>query len=144
MQFPKIALLLAVLPAALAAPAAPVEVDCQLGNNKCDDNKAAVMICGANGWFSAESCFESGACHVGPAGNAFCDKLPECTPGTSQCDTANYVSKVCNDKGVWETGRKCSKPGCCEIQDGQAVCKAECGAGLQPPVAISTLKTPHD
>ncbi|KAF1924958.1 uncharacterized protein M421DRAFT_95101 [Didymella exigua CBS 183.55] len=147
MRVSKITLLLAVLPAAFAAPAAPAmvtEADCQLGNNKCDDINGAVMICGTKSWFSAETCAEEGACQVGPAGNAFCAKKPECTPGTSQCDAAFYVSKTCNDKGIWETNRKCSKPGCCEIQNGQAVCKTECGAGLQPPVPRSSPKTALD
>lgn len=127
-----------------AAPAIFTEVDCQLGNNKCNGNNNTVMVCGTNGWFAAETCAEEGACHLGSAGNAFCDKKPECIPGTSQCDAAFYASEICNDKGIWQTDRKCSKPGCCKLQDGQAICTNECGAGLRPPIARSTFKTAFD
>ena len=127
-------------PSAVAA----TEVDCQLGANKCDGTYGSVMICGAQGWKVIETCFKVGACHVGSAGNAYCDKEIECTPGESQCDAANYVSKICNDKGFWQTDRKCYKPGCCEIQEGKAVCKAECGVGQQPPAERSTLEATRD
>ncbi|KAF3042286.1 hypothetical protein E8E11_001218 [Didymella keratinophila] len=137
MQLPTIALLLAVLPAAFAAPAAAPatsEINCHLGDNKCDTNYGKVLICSNDGWFPAETCATEGACQIGAAGNAFCNKKPECTTGASQCDPALYVLKSCNDKGIWETDRKCSKPGCCEIKDGKAVCKAKCG-GQKPPLA---------
>ncbi|KAF2621918.1 hypothetical protein BU25DRAFT_482212 [Macroventuria anomochaeta] len=122
----------------------PTEADCQLGANKCDDTNSSVMICGAQGWKATESCSKVGACHVGPAGNAYCNKEVECNPGESQCVATNYVSKICNDKGFWETNRKCSKPGCCKVQDGKAVCKAECSPGQQPPAERSTLKAIRD
>ena len=137
MHLPTIALLLAVLPAAFAAPATTSttsEADCQLGDNKCDTTYGKVLICGKDGWFTAETCAAEGACQIGTAGNAFCNKKPERTPRASQCDAALYVSKTCNDKGIWETDRKCSKLGCCEVKHGQAVCKAECG-GQKPPLA---------
>ncbi|KAL1651729.1 hypothetical protein SLS61_005392 [Didymella pomorum] len=137
MRLSTIALLLAALPAAFAAPATTSttpEINCQLGDNNCDTTHSKVLICGNDGWFTAETCAAEGACQIGTAGNASCNKKPECTPGDSQCDAALYISKTCNDEGIWETDRKCSKLGCCEVKDGQAVCKAECG-GQKPPLA---------
>ncbi|KAF9693259.1 hypothetical protein EKO04_008698 [Ascochyta lentis] len=136
MQMPKKALLLIALPTVFAATAA----DCQLVANKCDDKNASVMVCGGQGWKMVETCFGVGACHVGTAGNAYCDKEVECTPGESRCDAANYVSKICDGKGFWRTDRKCSKPGCCDVGGGKAFCKPECGPGQQPP---TKLYSPH-
>lgn len=137
MQLPTVALLLAVLLAAFAAPASTSftsEITCQLGDIKCDTTSSKVLICGNHGWIPAEACAAEGTCRIGAAGNAFCNKKLECTPGASQCGAALYVSMTCNDKGIWEIDRKCSKPGCCEIKNGQALCKAECG-GQKPPFA---------
>ncbi|KAJ4985052.1 hypothetical protein SVAN01_09423 [Stagonosporopsis vannaccii] len=129
MQLFYVALGIAAWPTALTAALA----DCQLGANKCDARNASVMICDSKGWKAVENCYKPGSCHVGRAGNAYCDSRIECTPGASHCDAANYVSKICNHQGFWETDRKCAKPGCCDIQDGRALCKAECGAGQRPP-----------
>ncbi|KAF2998877.1 hypothetical protein E8E13_004506 [Curvularia kusanoi] len=130
-------LLLALLMTVLAAPATN---KCQLGANKCDETNTSIMLCGFHGWQMVEMCPKVGGCHVGPAGNAFCAKEVECLPGQSQCDSANYASKVCNHRGFWEIDRKCSKPGCCELRDGKAACKAECGPGLEPPMVGSSAK----
>lgn len=129
-----------------SAPTAPTATvaACRLGANKCDDTDSSVMVCGAHGWKVAETCEQAGACHIGSAGNAYCDKKIQCTPGESQCDASNYVSRFCNDKGFWQTDRKCSKPGCCAIQNGKAICKLECGPGLEPPARHSTLKVARD
>lgn len=140
MQLLHLALVITVLPTALAAALA----DCRLGANKCDAKNASVLICGSKGWKATEACYKANACHVGPAGNAYCEMQVECTPGESRCDAANYVSKFCNHMGFWETDRKCAKPGCCDIQEGKAVCKAECGVGQQPPAARSAVETARD
>lgn len=130
-----IARILAILPLAFATAMRT----CRLGTNKCDATNASVMLCGSQGWKTIETCYKAGACHVGPAGNAYCDKQVECTPDESQCDAANYVSRICNREGFWETDRKCAKPGCCEVRDGKAICQTECGAGLRPPRTHSAL-----
>ncbi|KAJ4323873.1 hypothetical protein N0V94_001657 [Neodidymelliopsis sp. IMI 364377] len=136
MQLPKVGLLFAVLPTALCATA----LNCQLGTNKCDDANVSVMVCSSQGWKAVETCFKTGACHVGSAGNAYCDKEVECHPGEWKCDAAAYVSKFCNEYGIWQTDSKCWKPGCCEMQDGKAVCNAECGPSQQPPAKLATRK----
>jgi hypothetical protein len=103
MQLPMITLLLAVLTAAFAAQATistTSEIDCQLGDNKCDTTYGKVLICGNDSWFSTETCAAECPCQIGAAGNAFCKEKPECTPGASQCDPALYVSQVCNDTGI--------------------------------------------
>jgi hypothetical protein len=43
-------------------------------------NYGAVMICGNNGWFPAETCVNQGVCQIRAAGNAFCIKKPESPP----------------------------------------------------------------
>jgi hypothetical protein len=131
MQLLKATILLAVVPAVLGATA----VECHLGGNKCDDRNASVMVCGAHGWKAVESCYKDGACHVGTAGNAYCDKEVNCRPGEWKCDAAKYVSQFCNKQGIWQIDRKCSKFGCCEVRDGKAVCKPQCGSGKQPSAA---------
>lgn len=79
MKFPKIALLLAVLPAAFAAlatTATTLDVDCQLGDNQCDTNYGKVLICGNDGWFPAETCAAEGACQTGTAGTPSVTRSP--------------------------------------------------------------------
>ncbi|KAH6629445.1 hypothetical protein C7974DRAFT_186418 [Boeremia exigua] len=135
MQSFRVALMLLTLPTVLAAAA----VGCSLGANKCDDTNTLALLCDSHGWKVIETCYTAGACHVGPAGNVFCDKPIECTPATSQCDASNYVSMVCNQHGFWDVARKCAKPGCCEVQNGKAGCKAACGIGLKPPSVRSAF-----
>ncbi|KAJ8104797.1 hypothetical protein OPT61_g10561 [Boeremia exigua] len=138
MQLLRIAIMLAALPAAFAAAVA----ECRFGGNKCDSTNSTVMLCDTHGWKPIETCYKVGACHVGPAGNAYCDKAVECTPYETKCDASNYASKMCNQYGFWETVRKCAKPGCCEIRNGTAACKVACGVGLEPPAARAVHDVP--
>lgn len=83
-------------------------VDCVLGANRRNNTSTEVMVCGAQRWKVAENCSRTDASSIGSAGNAYCEKEVECSPGESQCDAANYVAKTCNDKGLWQTDWKCS------------------------------------
>jgi hypothetical protein len=145
--FIKMVPLLAALTSALASGvdpntttttslATPSTLRCRFGENRCDGTHTAVMVCGARGWLVAETCPKAGGCAVGRAGNAYCIRRLECRPGEWKCDASRYTTKFCNRRGLWETDRKCASPGCCEVQaHGRAVCKVECGLGLEPPGA---------
>jgi hypothetical protein len=115
---------------------APTTIGCQFGQNRCDGTHTLVMVCGIRGWLVAETCPTAGSCVIGHAGNAYCIRGLECRPGKWKCDASRYTTRFCNQRGLWETDRKCASPGCCEVQvHGRAVCKAECGPGLEPPGA---------
>lgn len=114
-------------------------VSCLLGFNASDSSNSIVVVCSSRGWTVAEIC-QDDACRLGSRGAAYCQKEAECIPGRSQCDATNCTPSICNELGFWQTNRKCPKPGCCEVQNGWADCKAECGPGLSPPAQFSTRK----
>jgi hypothetical protein len=51
---------------------------CQLLTNTSYDTNNSVIICGGQGWKAVETSVEAGACHVAPAGNAYCEKEIGC------------------------------------------------------------------
>jgi hypothetical protein len=111
----------------------PTTTGCKFGQNQCDETHTTVMVCGVFGWLVAETCSKAGSCIVGSAGNAYCIRERECRYGQWECSASRYTAKFCDHQGLWMTDRKCASPGCCEMRDGRAKCKAECGQGLTPP-----------
>lgn len=137
MKLPDTVRLLIVTSTTLAVAA----MRCPLGSNACDSSNSIIIVCGSRGWTVAEVC-QDDACRLGPRGTAYCQKEVDCIPGRSQCDTTNYFSRFCNELGIRQTDRKCSKPGCCEVRSGWAACKVECGPGLPPPAQFPSWQVP--
>ena len=101
---------------------------CTPGDQKCDSDAYALMLCGADEmWHTEKKCTTYGDCITDGPGQAHCEtggvgpskmkrqtNSTECAYGDWACDSHHRFMYKCNSNGTWSVPYQCSRAGGCQ------------------------------